>query len=316
MSYEWATTDGSLTGSGPTVSWVAPEQYGNCDVTVTVKDGKGGIAQATITLSVVRNRDPMIASLVAEPDTVQPYEHSKITCVASDPDGDVPSYSWSACNGSITGVGNTATWIAPDGAGEYTITVTVDDGEGGRTEADVLVIVALTEKTITFTPVPNETGTVSSTGAEDTSKTVAGDSDTNIGYRAFWSFDLYSLMGTDVKDAKLTFTTKNVVGEPFDKNTGLGGLHILAVRYEPGQFPNFNPDTYSELAPVMWEPPTVLDLTKLVSNIGQKISASDHLQVEASFVEQTNRNHIAESVEWLSVTLTVTYKPVVYTLCG
>ena len=172
----------------------------------------------------------------------------------------------------------------------------------------VSVTVALTQKTTTFNPVANETGTVSSTGDRDTSRTVAGDSESNVGYRAFWSFDLYSLRGTDVKDAKLTFTTRLVAGEPFSKTTGLGGLHILAVRYQPGQLPNFSPDTYSEPASIMWQPPTEdIDVTKLVRNIGLGISASDRLQVEASFIHETNGNYIAEYVEWLSVILTVTY---------
>lgn len=154
----------------------------------------------------------------------------------------------------------------------------------------------------------NETGTVSSTGDKDTSRTIAGDKVDNIGYRAFWSFDLYSLRGTEVKDAKLTFTMKREpVGEPFHKITGLGGLHIFAVHYEPGQLPNFSPEEYSELHPDIWQLPTVIDVTDLVSKIGQRISASDRLQIEASFIHETNGNYIAEYVEWLRVTLTVTY---------
>ena len=308
ITYKWSTTGGSFTGTGPTVSWVAPQYYGDYDVTVTVEDGKGNVTQATITLSVVSNRDPEILSLVANPVTVLPQGRLMITCTASDPDGDVLSYSWKVSDGSITGVGNTVTWVAPDREGTFTITVTVDDGEGGKDVRDVSVTVLLAQKTAMFTPVPDETGTVSSTGDKDTSRTIAGDSKTNVGYRAFWSFDLYGLRGTDVKDAKLTFTTEHVVGEPFSKTTGLGGLHILTVRYQQGQLPNFNPDVYSELASVMWEPPAQdIDVTKLVREIGQGISASDRLQVEASFIHQTNGNYIDEYVKWLKVELTVTY---------
>ncbi|HUV45834.1 MAG TPA: PKD domain-containing protein, partial [Dehalococcoidia bacterium] len=61
ISYEWSTTGGKFTGTGPTVSWVAPEQYGDYTITVIVKDGKGGIAQTTVTMSVVRNMDPVIS---------------------------------------------------------------------------------------------------------------------------------------------------------------------------------------------------------------------------------------------------------------
>ncbi|MBN2186024.1 MAG: PKD domain-containing protein [Dehalococcoidia bacterium] len=309
ISYEWSTTGGSFTGTGPTVSWVAPEHYGDYNATVTVRDDKGGVAKATINLSVVSNQNPQILSLTAEPNTVLCNGKSTITCVATDPDGDTLSYGWSANYGSITGVGDAVIWIAPDRVGEFTITATVDDGEGGQYVADVSVAVVTTQGTATFTPVLNETGRVSSSGDKDTSRTMAGDDVNDVAYHAFWSFDLYSLRGTDVQDAKLTFTTKGaVVGEPFDKNTGLGGLHIVAVRYEQGQLPVFDPEIYSELASAMWEPPTEdIDVTKLVRNIGLGVSASDRLQVEASFIHQTNGNHIAEYVEWLSAVLTVTY---------
>ena len=308
ISYEWSTTGGKFTGTGPTVSWVAPEQYGDYTITVIVKDGKGGIAQATVTMSVVRNMDPVISSLVADPVTVLPQGKATITCVASDPDGDILNYSWKASDGSVTGAGNTVTWIAPDREGGFTVTVIVDDGKGGQNAADVSVTVVLTEKTETFTPVPSETGTVSSKGDKDTSRAIAGDDANNIGYHAFWSFNLYSLRGTEVKDAKLTFTMKREpVGEPFHKITGLGGLHIFAVRYEPGQLPNFSPEEYSELHPDIWQLPTVIDVTDLVSKIGQRISVSDRLQIEASFMNQTNGNHIRDYVEWETVTLTVTY---------
>jgi len=308
LTYDWSTTGGKFTGTGPTVSWVAPGIYGDYDITVTVKDGKGGITQATITLSVVSNLDPVISSLVAAPATVQPKASSTITCVASDPDGDILNYSWKASDGSITGAGSTVTWIAPDTEGQFTITVTVDDGRGGQTGDNVSVTVLLSEKTETFTPLANETGTVSSKGDKDTSRTVAGDEVDNLGYRAFWSFDLYSLRNTEVKDAKLTFTVKKVMGEPFDKMTGLGGLHIYEVLYEPGQLPDFSTKEYHELAPsIIWEPPTVIDVTDLVSKIGQGISASDRFQVEAKFVQQFNGNYNPDYVEWERVILTVTY---------
>ncbi|MCK4403025.1 MAG: PKD domain-containing protein [Dehalococcoidia bacterium] len=308
ISYAWSTTGGKFTGTGPTVSWIAPEHYGPYEVTVTVQDDGGNSTIKSITLSVVANRDPQILSLVAAPDTVLPDEQSTITCLASDPDGDALSYSWRATDGNITGVGATVTWIAPDREGEFTITVIVDDGKGGQNAGAVSVTVLIPAKTVSFNPVLNETGTVSSTGDKDTSRTIAGDKVDNIGYHTFWSFDLYSLRGTDVKDAKLTFTMKREpVGEPFDKDTGLGGLHIFAVRYEPGQLPNFTPDKHSELHADIWQLPTVIDVTDLVSNIGRGISASDRLQIEASFMNQTNGNHIRDYVEWEKVTLPVTY---------
>jgi len=62
-------------------------------------------------------------------------------------------------------------------------------------------------------------------------------------------FDLYNLRTSKVKDAQLTFVTNKGMGKPFDKMTGLGGLHIYEVRYEPGQLPGFSTKEYHELAP-------------------------------------------------------------------
>ncbi|GAI02137.1 unnamed protein product [marine sediment metagenome] len=51
----------------------------------------------------------------------------------------------------------------------------------------------------------------------------------------------------------------------------------------------------------------MIDVTDLVSKIGQGISASDRFQVEAKFVQQTNGNNNPDYVEWERVILTVTY---------
>ena len=42
LSYQWTANDGEITGSGSAVTWQAPEEEGNYNVSVTVSDGKGG----------------------------------------------------------------------------------------------------------------------------------------------------------------------------------------------------------------------------------------------------------------------------------
>lgn len=309
ISYEWSTTGGKFTGTGPTVSWVASEQYGDYTITVTVKDSKSGITQASVTMSVVQNMDPVISSLVADPVTIPPQGKSTITCVATDPDGDVLNYDWKASDGSITGSGSTVTWIAPDREGEFTITVIVDDGKGGGTIGSVSITAQRTEVTETFDPVSSETGTVSSTGRHYTF-TKAGDDDDNVGYRAFWSFDLYSLIGTEVKAAKLTFTTKEVVGDPSPfapGREGLRGLHLWQIRDDTsGDLPSYYADWEMELGNIIWDPPEVIDVTEEVSRIGKGLSPR-RLQLRADFTSKTNGNCIKQYIEWYSVTLTVTY---------
>lgn len=307
MSYAWQTTGGDFSGSGPTLSWVAPDQYGDWDITVTVKDNKGGTAQSAIRISVVSNEEPVISNLAADPATVLPQGKSTITCIASDPEGDVLTYSWEASGGEITGVGDAVTWIAPDREGDFTVTVFVDDDKGGRDIASVPLAVALTEVTETFDPVAVESGMVSSTGDTDTSRTKAGDDTDNVGYRAFWSFDLSSLRGTDVKEAKLTFSTRKVVGNPFLRGAGLRGLYIWQIRDDSGALPDYYTEHFKDLTELLWEPPEVVDVSDEVSRIGKGLSPSDRLKVSAGFVRKTNGTSTDDFIEWYSVVLVVTY---------
>ena len=307
ISYEWATTGGDFSGSGSTLSWVAPDEYGDWDITVTVEDDKGGVAQSTIRISVVSNQGPVISSLAANPTVLLPQGKSTITCIASDPEGDVLTYSWEASGGEITGVGDAVTWIAPDREGDFTVTVFVDDDKGGRDLASVSLTVALTEVTESFNPLAAESGTVSSTGDKDTSRSKAGDDADNVGYRAFWSFDLYSLRGTDVKEAKLTFTTHKVIGDPFLRGTGLRGLYLWQIRDDSGTLPDYNTEPVKELTELLWELPEVVDVTEEVSRIGKGLSPSDRLQVRAGFVSKTNGTATDDFIDWDSAVLTVTY---------
>ncbi len=307
MSYQWAATGGDFSGSGPTLSWVAPDEYGDCSITVTVRDDQGGVAQSTIRISVVSNQEPVISSLAASPTVLLPQGTSTITCVASDPEGDVLSYSWESTAGEITGLGNSVTWIAPGREGDFKITVFVDDDRGGRDLASISVTVALTEVTESFNPLAAESGTVSSIGYKDSSRSTAGDDADNVGYRAFWSFDLFSLRGTDVKEAKLTFTTLKVVGDPFARGAGLRGLYLWQMRDDSGTLPDYNTEPFKELTELLWELPEVVDVTEEVSRIGRGLSPSDRLQVRAGFVRRTNGTASDDFVEWNSVVLTVTY---------
>ena len=218
-------------------------------------------------------------------------------------------YSWETNGGSITGVGDTVTWIAPDREGEFTIIVTIDDGKGGQNAEEVSVTVYRPIETVTFNLVPDESGTVSSEGDKDTSKIMAGDNTENVGYHAFFSFDISQLKGKDIKAANLTFSTGNVVREPFDKIAGLRGLRLQRVRGEQGQLPDYGTEAYQLVKgpSVMWEPPTVIDVIAEVKSPLLTPKLSIHLQFEASFINKTNANRSPDYVRWSVVTLAVTY---------
>jgi hypothetical protein len=307
LDFKWACTGGNFSGAGPTIIWKAPPNYGVYTITVTVEDRKGGSAQASLPITVGANQSPIISSLVADPSGVLFGGSTTLTCIASDPDGDVVRYSWSASEGSITGVGNKVTWVAPGNkGGEYNITVIVSDGKGGETKGNIMVTVAAATRTVTITPVAQETGMVGSDGDRDNSRTMAGDDDKDIGYCAFWSYDVFSLAGKTIQSATLKFTTRMIVGDPFPSTTGLGGLRFWKVTYGD-KLPKFA-YTGSNLikVPLLSRQPTTLDVTQEIANVAA--AGITRFQVEALFQNKiSNGNQVAEFIEWSEVVLEVTY---------
>jgi hypothetical protein len=77
------------------------------------------------------NSSPVISSLVASADTVDPTALVTITCTAADGDGDPLSFAWDAATGEISGSGATVQWTAPTQAGFHWIRLEIADGNGG-----------------------------------------------------------------------------------------------------------------------------------------------------------------------------------------
>lgn len=86
------------------------------------------------------NRPPTV-TLSCEPCELMVSEISQLRADASDPDGDVLTYRWSAPTGTLQGEANRSTrgWQAPDEAGSVPVSVTVDDGRGGTASDTVTV---------------------------------------------------------------------------------------------------------------------------------------------------------------------------------
>lgn len=85
------------------------------------------------------NQPPVISSLTANEEEINPAGSCQIECIASDPDEDELSYIWSADGGNISGGGSIVTWIAPDAVGAYTIAVQVTDGRDGEATTQLTV---------------------------------------------------------------------------------------------------------------------------------------------------------------------------------
>lgn len=57
LNYNWVCTDGTIIGSGPSITYEAPRTYGDFHILVTVDDGQGNKASQTVQVTVIV-RDP------------------------------------------------------------------------------------------------------------------------------------------------------------------------------------------------------------------------------------------------------------------
>jgi hypothetical protein len=53
LQFKWTCTGGELSGEGASVTWAAPDNYGDYHIMVAVSDGKGNSTQGIATVSVV-----------------------------------------------------------------------------------------------------------------------------------------------------------------------------------------------------------------------------------------------------------------------
>jgi len=98
-------------------------------------------AYATPTL-LAGNHVPIVNSITANPVTISAGVTVTITVSATDEDvGDVLTYVYSCTGGTISGTGNTVTWIAPDTAETYTVSVYVNDGTADSNSKSVTITV-------------------------------------------------------------------------------------------------------------------------------------------------------------------------------
>jgi len=61
LHYIWSTSDGTISGDGPNITWTAPNQTGNYEITCEVIDSSGDKNMKSIQLSVVKNM-PLLTS--------------------------------------------------------------------------------------------------------------------------------------------------------------------------------------------------------------------------------------------------------------
>jgi hypothetical protein len=137
LSYDWSATAGSISGTGPVVSWLAPQGVGTYQVTAMVTDGYGGSAAKTLSVNVLTGQPPVIEALLvtaghcylkrnSEGYYVGKEQIYNIECIVADTPIEV-FYEWSCTDGELSGRDSLIAWAAPNTSGDVTITVTVFD---------------------------------------------------------------------------------------------------------------------------------------------------------------------------------------------
>lgn len=149
LTYTWDGGGGTVSGSGPSISWSA-DRKGSYTVCVTVDDGGGTTVSDCADIDVL-NRDPVIRSVTVSDTSPVVGETVTVTVDAYDPDGDRLTFAWSDGGaqartapdggGGPGAYGWTAsgyqTEYTPDSAGTRTLTVTASDGDGGSATGSV-----------------------------------------------------------------------------------------------------------------------------------------------------------------------------------
>ncbi len=305
LNYKWSATGGGFGGSGANNTWQAPSQVGTYEITLTVEDGKGGTAQSKTSIVVSSNRSPAITGLSADPVNVMPGGSTNISCVANDPDGDIIRYSWSASDGTVSGTGNKISWVSPSKSGDFGITCLVSDGKGGEAKQTISIKVSPSGSNISINLTKQESGTVASTGDKDTTRYRSGDDGANLTYRAFFTYDIFSLNKTNVRQAKIKFGPGKITGDPFG---GLTGLRLWKVSYGGG-LPDYNVtgDNIFNAGALLTSAPNEVDVTPEITSL--IAAGADKFQFEALFYKASNSNNSIDYIEWPDVTLLITFNP-------
>ena len=186
-------------------------------LTATVTNSEGSATDSmALSWGCTANNPPEISDLFISPGTKFTGSTIDIIVTAADPDGDSLNYNWSADGGSFnsTTIPNTE-WRAPNTAGNYNITVVVDDGKGGQDQKTETVEVLVHQSSISLPKIPGggyiENGLI----AVVCSAAWVGDSDDNKPYRAFLNFDISSLAGKVVVAAEIEFEPVYIANDPY-----------------------------------------------------------------------------------------------------
>ncbi len=144
LTYSLEIDDGSITGTGPTWQWTAPDEAGSYSFLVTVMDPSGASDQKRTDIEVtegIPNRPPVITSFNADDRSLNVGGSTRVAVVAFDQDDDPLNFEYFTITGTITGQGEEVTYNAPFNPGTDTLTVIVSDPSGASDQRDLTITI-------------------------------------------------------------------------------------------------------------------------------------------------------------------------------
>jgi PKD repeat protein len=167
VSYDWDWGDGTAHGSGVSPSHTYAGT-GTDTITLTVTDNDGGTATASHVVHPATNQAPVASFTDSEAGLKASFDGTG----SHDPDGSIASYAWTF------GDGTSATSASPNhtygATGDYTVSLTVTDDQGGTNTSSRSVHVTNTAPTAAFTSSVNGlTVSVNGSGSSDPDGSIA-----------------------------------------------------------------------------------------------------------------------------------------------
>jgi hypothetical protein len=133
LSYTWSGTGSFGDTAAATTTW-SHDTVGTHTLTCTVHDGQGHQVSRDVNVTVelgAANQPPEITAMEAVPASVEIGVDSTLTCTATDPDSDTMGYAWTGEGTFADALAASTTWHH-NTPGVFTLTCTVDDGQGNQ----------------------------------------------------------------------------------------------------------------------------------------------------------------------------------------
>ena len=224
FTYAWSFGDGT-NATGTNVSHTFLDE-GTYLVTLTTEDDDGGIDTATQSVAI-NNVNPTIDTMVLPTANLNEGSSLAFTSTASDLGIlDVLSYSWAFGDGNTSSSQNPVHTYADEGAGSFTVTLTVTDGDTGSATQSGTIAIANVNPVVASISGPT-VGNEAQTLAWTSSATDVGINDT-LTYS--WDFgDGNSASGTGATHAFQQDGTYTVTFTATDNDGGTDSTTITVV---------------------------------------------------------------------------------------